>query len=139
MATVETQIWLALEARVKTLPMMPMPIHWPGMDYTPGAVDFLDVADIYIAPRRMFINKNVNDRSGSIIISYVGEIGQPSAYYRERGGIIANHFNSTIGLRYQTVCLSLMSDGGNSAEVQAGYRDGGWYRVPVVIPWRTFA
>lgn len=139
MPSVETEIWLALKKRVESLPLMPMPIAWPGRNYIPvSGVQFLSVSEVTIAPRRIIINRSINDRSGTITIVAVQGFDQDPSAYKETGGIIAKHFASDVCLRYGSVRLHLMSEGGNTVHVDAGYRDGGWFHTPVIIPWRTW-
>lgn len=140
MPTINTKIWMALRSGVQGLPISPMPeIAWPGSTFEPVAGSpFLAIGEVYTAPRRAVINRAVMDRSGSITVTAVWPIGQDPAVYREISGKIADHFTGRC-LAFQGVKLTLQSEGGQVAYAAAGYRDGGWWRTPVICPWRTWA
>lgn len=142
--TIETKIWLALRSRIDTLNAGnllwpgPWPVAFPGSDYEPRVgVPYVAVGRTTATPIRLEINRRVNDRAGILTISAVMPLGLDPAVYEEAGGLIAQHFGPCIV--FGGVTLTLMSATGNVAHVVDGYRDGGWWRVPVNIPWRTWA
>lgn len=143
MAEIPTEIWIALRAQLETLdlstPVWPQwPIAYPGSTYEPaGGRTFLAVGEVLAAPVRRVINRNVKDYSGSFMVAAVMPIGQDPAVYREIGAKIASHFEGTIGCG-TFLRLTMMSSTGVTPHSLAGYRDGGWWRVPVNIPWRTW-
>ena len=140
MPSINTKIWMALRAGVETLPLAPMPsVAWPGSTFEPvSGVQFLAIGEVYTAPRRAMIDQPISDRAGSITITAVQAIGQDPAVYREIAGRIADHFTGRC-LSFQGVKLTLQSEGGQTAYAAAGYRDGGWWRTPIIVPWRTWA
>lgn len=139
-ASIETSIWMALKARIETLPLSPpMPIVYPAQHYEPGAGGFLVLGEVIVAPRRVLIDKPVHDRAGSITIVSVQPFGYDLTVYKQIGGVIAEYFGSDKCARHNGVTVHFMSIDGRTAHVDAGYRDGGWWRVPVIIPWRTWA
>lgn len=72
-----------------------------------------------------------------LTITPVMKIGRDIAVYEECAGTIADHFRGC--LTYQDVTLTLMGRSGETATATDGYRDGAWWRVPVNVPWRTWA
>ena len=147
MATVNTEIWQALRRRVDTLDMRftavlnnPWPIAWPGMDYNPvSGSPYLAVGEVQGQPVRSTIDTNIANRFGTMTITPVMPISsiQDPSFYKEAAGKIMDHFQGQ--QRFGGVCVRFMSNGGNTAYASGGYRDGGWWREPVVIPWQTFA
>lgn len=141
--TINTKIWLALRSRIATLDLSSAqwptwPIAWPGSDYTPaGNKPFISIGRATAAPIRTRINRPINDRAGFLTITAVMPIGQDPAVYEELAGRIADHFTPCIS--FGGLTLTLMGQSGNTAHVADGYRDGSWWRVPVNIPWRTWA
>lgn len=141
--TIPTQIWLALKSRIDTLdlatPIWPQwPVAWQGSAFVPvSGKPFLAVGRSTAAPRRTRINRAVNDREGIMTLSAVMPLGQATMIYEEQAGKIADHFTPCI---YRDgLTLTMMSQSGNVPYVGDGYRDGDWWRVPVNIPWRTWA
>lgn len=134
---IEPSIWLALRERIETLPFSPcLPIAWPAATYSPeDGRDFLAVGRVTVAPQRVLVGRGPHERTGTLIISHVGQIGQDVAVYDQMAGIIADHFPAGLSLKFGAVCVKITA----SAHVEAGYRDGGWWRTPVIIPWRCAA
>lgn len=148
MPTLNTKIWGALENGIKSLDMRQAgdpafatawPIAWPGPNFTPTAKRaWLAVNSIKAPPVRRVINRRVSDRNGTLTVTAVMPIGTyPTVVYEDFAGRIIAHFQGC--LRYQDVLLTLMSPSGNTAYAPGGYRDGGFWREPVNIPWRTWA
>lgn len=142
MASINLDIWLALKTRIDALSitsaLWPVwPVAWPGSDYAPvSGKPFIAVGKMTSQPRRVIINKPVNDRTGMLIITAVLPIGQDAAVYEDHAGKIADQFQGCI-IR-GAMNLRLMSATGVTAYPNDGYRDGAWWRVPVTIPWRTW-
>jgi hypothetical protein len=141
--TIPTQIWLALRSRIVTLSLASTqwpqwPVAYPGSDYTPqGGKPFISVGRATSTPIRRQINRPINDRTGYLTLTAVMPIGQDPAVYEELAGKIAEHFTPCI--YHNGLTLTLMGQMGQTAHVANGYRDGSWWRVPVNIPWRTWA
>jgi hypothetical protein len=131
----ETSIWLAIKARILSLPILPMPIAWPASPYSPDGTEYLSVGEANADPLRILIGSGAHDRRGSIIIGLVSPLGQLSEVYREKAAQIAAHFPEDLHLAHGDVTVRIPS----RPTVQAGYRDEPYWRVPVVIPWRAFA
>lgn len=136
MPSVETSIWLALKARIATLPFSPaLPVAYPGSTYSPGKVAFIAVNGVTVAPQRVLIGKGAHERAGTLTLSHVAPIGQDIAYYTEMAGKIAAHFEEDTRMQYGGVCVRIVA----KPHVVDGFRDEGWWRTPVNIRWRTSA
>ena len=142
MASINLDIWLALKTRVDALSitsaLWPVwPIAWPGSDYSPvSGKPFLAVGKVTAQPVRRVINQNISDRTGMLMVSAVMPLGQDAAVYEDVAGKIVDQFQGCIYRNGLT--MRLMSASGVTAYPTDGYRDGGWWRVPVTIPWRTW-
>ena len=140
--SINLDIWLALRHRLSSLDLS-SPV-WPqwglaleGEDYAPvSGQPFFAVAKINMLPTRALINRNVNDREGTFIVTPVMPIGQHAEVYQEAAGLVAEHFQGCI--RYRGKTLWLESSAGGVAYATSGYRDGGWNRFPVTVPWKTW-
>lgn len=145
MPTLNTKIWQALRRGIDTLDMRfgvwstAWPVAFPGVDYPPvSGVPYLAIGDVQAAPIRALIDENISNRIGTLTVTAVMPVrasADPSVY-KEAAGKIMAHFQGQ--LRYDDVCLRLMSNGGNTAYAAGGYRDSAWWREPVIIPWQTF-
>lgn len=139
MPHVDTSIWLALKAAITTAAGS-LPVAWPGETFTPptsGAdlLPYLAVGKVSAPPRRMLISKGKHDRSGSVTLVHVAQLGNPAEFYIEKAAQIAAHFEEDTRMRFGTACLRVTS----RPHVVDGYRDVGYWRTPVVISWRAFA
>lgn len=132
MATVQTEIWLALKSRIKTLPFSPaVPVAYPASVFTPGSGPFIAVGRTNAAPERVFVGKGDSDRAGTLTLVYAAKLGQDAAVYEEAAGTIAAHFAEDTKMRFGSVCVRVTS----APHVVSGYQDDGWFRTPVNIPW----
>lgn len=134
MPTTEALIWEALRGRVESLPLS-LPIAWPGSVYEPGAGDWLAVGRTTQPPRRMLIARGPHDRIGTLTIAYCALIGGDSSWYEKRAGLIAAHFPEDLLLPFGGLTVRIRE----ASHVQEGYRDGGWWRVPVNVKWACLA
>lgn len=142
MPTIEVKIWLALRSRVESLPV-DLPIAWPAEIFEPPYTEetlgaYLRVGRISTDPVPMMIPYGKgNDRTGSLIITLVHPLSRDYTVsrYDQLAGEIANHFKDGTNIRYLDICLTVP----RYPTVQEGYEDNGYWAVPVVIPWRTFA
>lgn len=140
--SINLDIWLALRHRLSSLDMASS--VWPqwdvaleGEDYAPvSGRPFLSVGQVNAQPIRALINRSINDREGTFIVTPVMPIGQHAEVYQEAAGKIADHFQGCI--RYRGKTLWLESSSGWVAYATSGYRDGGWNRYPVTVPWKTW-
>lgn len=136
MATTETNIWLALRRRIEALPLPAMPVAWPAAIYEPTiGTPYLSVNNIITPPRRIMVGKGAHDRTGTLTIVLVYPIGADVSVSMEIAGNIAAHFPEDYCMAFGGVSVKCRT----KAHVQEGYRDGGWWRVPINISWRSFA
>lgn len=134
-AKIETSIWLAIKSRIDDLSMA-YDIAWPGERFNPGAKPYLRIGRVSATPiRELIADGKPHNRTGSIIITLVYPIGPNVSVFDQIGATIAEHFIDGTQMRYGDVCVTVTS----YPHVQEGYEDNGWWTVPVVIPWRTFA
>ena len=139
-AGIETSIWLALKARIDTLPLA-YPKAWPGQTFqvpSSGGLPqpFLRVGRVSADPMRLFLGDGEpHRRTGSLMVTLVHPLGQAVAVYDQIAAGIAEHFIDGTQMRYGAVCVAVSS----CPHVQEGYEDTGYWTVPVRIPWRCFA
>lgn len=139
MPTLNAKIWMALKSGIDGIVMgaIPWPIAWPASSYEPSSgTPFLAVGNVEASPRIAMMD-GTNMRAGTVTISAVMPIGHDAAVYADAAGKIIEHMQGC--LQYRDAIVRLTSDGGNTAYAAGGYRDGGWWREPVVIPWRVYA
>lgn len=141
-AKIETAIWLALRARVESLPLA-YSKAWPGQTFTPPSSGtppmpqpYLRVGRVSADPARVLIaDGRPHDRAGSLMITLVAPLGQDVAVYDQIAAGIAEHFKDGTKMRYAGVCVAVTA----YPHVQEGYEDNGYWTVPVRVPWRCFA
>lgn len=139
-AKIETSIWLAIRARVETIPL-DMHIAWPGEVFeapSVGAslVPYIRVGRVSAAPIRRFIdNAKPHERTGSVIVTLVHPIlNSPISLYDQYAATIAEHFKDGTDMQFGDVCVTVTS----YPYVQEGYEDNGYWTVPVIVPWRCY-
>lgn len=139
-AKIETSIWLALKARIQTIPLG-LPFAWPGQNYTPPysgvkLLAYLRIGRVTTAPVSMLIDHGKpHERNGRLIVTLVHPLGDDLSVYDQMAATIAEHFIDGTQMPYGRVCVSVPS----YPHVQEGYEDNGYWQVPVSIPWRCFA
>lgn len=135
--SVETQIWLALKARIETLPLQ-IAKAWPAEKFDIPALPagFLRIGRVTVAPSRQFIKDGQPyERTGTLILTLVQPLKFDVAVYDNQAGQIADHFKDGVKSRFGNVCVTITS----YPHVQEGYEDFGYWTVPISIPWRAFA
>lgn len=137
---IETSIWLALKSRVDVL----MPEYakaYPAEKFTPpfgaGALlPYLRIGRVSAAPaRKLIANGQGYQRTGFLMVTLVAPLGQDVAVYDQIAGSIAEHFNDTVKMQHNGLCVSIPS----YPQVNEGYEENGYWTVPVRVPWRCFA
>lgn len=140
MPTDDTKIWGAIKEAIQ-LAAGGLPIAWPGAVFDPpktadGPLPFLAVGDVATS-RRVFIGSDSpQERTGIVTLSYVAALGYDAAWYIERASALLAGFPLDRGKVFQGVCVKW----GNPPavpRVERGYRDDGYFRTPVIIPWRS--
>lgn len=124
----------ALKARLASLTFSPaIPIAWPGRDFTPDGSRYI-VADVVKSPNDRLTLGAGNRWSGSFIVTPCALAGRGSGEGESLADAIAAHF---------PVDLALALAGGGSLfisavpSVRSGFQDAGYWRTPVVIPFRA--
>lgn len=137
---IETSIWLALKSRVDSLPLV-FAKAWPGQTFDiPHAYGlpqpFFRIGSVSAAPvRQMIADGKPHERVGALMVTLVHPLGQDVAVYDQISDGVAGHFRDGTHMRYGAVCVTVTS----YPDVQDGYKDNGYWTVPVRIPWRCFA
>ncbi len=135
MPAVETKIWLALKGSVEALGLS-LPIAWPAEKFTAVTSGYIRAGVVTAAPTAALIadgKKHV--RRGSLILTLVMPMSQKSSVFIDQAGQIGSQFKEGANVRYNDLCVTITS----APHVMDGYEDGGYWNVPVRIPWRAFA
>ena len=135
---VETKIWMALRARIATLPLT-FAKAWPKEEFTPPPMQpYLEIAHLPNAVQRPFIgHDDPNWRTGILQLTLMYPValkhhGEVDIQY---AGQIAAHFNQAVEMFYDDVKVTIE----RSPDVAQGYRDGVYWRTPVSVRWQAFA
>lgn len=139
--TLEAAIWLALEARLKTLATdPPMSRIDPNAAIPPeveagGLKPFLTVSDIRGDPIRETIGPECHRREGVLQVTLCWPIARPVAHAAlvNLAGRIAAHFPADLRMSYGGACLRVIA----APAVVAPYREGAYTQAPVRVAWRV--
>ncbi len=139
--TLEAAIWLALEARLKTLVTdPPMSVIEPGAAIPPevaagGLKPFLTVSDIRGDPIREAIGPECHRREGVLQVTVCWPVARPVAHAAlvNIAGRIAAHFPADLCMSSGGVRLRVIA----APAVVAPYREGAYTQAPVRISWRV--
>lgn len=137
---VQTEIWLALEARLKTLATVPamalvMPEDLLPQPTNGGALaPVLLVSDMRGRPQRLTIGPEAHLREGVLQISVAWPIAKPinHAALLRLAGDVAAHFPADLRMRSGTTCLSVTEE----PDTPAPFAEGPYRYAPVRVPWR---
>jgi len=142
MPEIQTKIWMALRTRIEAISPA-IPTAWPAEVFTPpvdsGSVPaplpYLSIGKVTAPPQRVLIGRGKHWHTGSVTIVRVAPLGPPEEAHTEAAGKIAAHFPEDLLMPFMGVCVRVVS----YPTVADGYRDGGYWRVPIIIPWRVAA
>lgn len=140
MPKIETSIWLALKARIESLPLG-FPRAWPGQTldrpYDGAALKpYLRIGRVSASPAGVMIDyAKPHDRRGSLIVTLVHPLGPDTSVFDQYAGTIAEHFRDGTSMQYLATCVKVTE----YPHVVEGYEDNGYWNVPIRIPWRAFA
>ena len=135
MPAIETQIWLALKSGIDSLPLS-YQIAWPAKAFTAVTSGYIRVGHVSAAPNpELIATGKKHTRRGFLMLTLVMPIHGDTSVFIDQAGQIANHFKDGATVRYGSLCVTITS----APHVMDGYEDGGYWNVPVRIPWRTFA
>lgn len=97
---------------------------------------YITVLNSPAPPSRMLLKAGQRHiRTGIMTLVYVAPIGETREFYADKAHQMANCFPEGRKINYSGVCVEIQ----NEPHVQEGYRDGGDWRVPITVNWRTFA
>jgi hypothetical protein len=132
----ETLIWMALRAGIDAA-RGSIPAAWPGDGYTPGSAAYLSVADPNAPPVRLFIgNETAHEYRGILSLVYRAPLsGFVYEVHREAVGQIIAAFPENRCLRFHGMRITIP----NRPSLQSSYRDGGWFHIPINIPFEATA
>lgn len=135
MPAVETQIWLALKSGIDSLPLS-YPIAWPAETFSAVASGYIRVGTVSSSPNpELIATGKKHTRRGFLMLTLVMPMQPNTSISIDQAGQIAEHFKEGDTVRYGSVCVTITAN----PHVMDGYEDGGYWNVPVRIPWRTFA
>lgn len=135
MPAVETKIYLALKGSVEALGLS-LPIAWPAEKFTAVISGYIRVGVVTAAPNpELIANGKKHTRRGYLMITLVVPMNQNSSVFIDMAARIASQFKEGANVRYGSVCVTITAN----PHVMDGYEDGGYWNIPVRIPWRVFA
>ena len=142
MPTVDTKIYMAIRGAIEAA-SGGLPIAWRDEAFEPpktatGVLPFLSVGDVATVTRRLIGSSAPKEYTGIVTLSYVAALGYDAAWYIERASLLLAGFPLDSGAVYQGVCVKW----GNPPavpRVERGFRDDGYIRTPIIIPWRCVA
>lgn len=125
----------ALELRLQAMPNA-LPIAWEDASYTPvTGVAYLKVHHLHNTPRDKYLEGGSAELVGIFQVTVVHPAGKGKVAAKQLAERVAAVFapvqeleagNHTIALNQTPAIATGMPD------------DGGWYEVPISIPWRAF-
>lgn len=138
---VETKIWLTIKNHITATVGTLLAVAWPASPlFTPPAAEgellpYLAVGTVSAAPQRQFVEHGQPQlRTGVLTLTYVAPLGPPIAALIEQAAkVITPHYREGSCIHYDNVGIEFPSD----PAVQDGYRDDGYWRIPVTINWRA--
>lgn len=142
MPEVDTAIWMALRTRI-SLAAGALPVAWPAETFTPptnatGVLPYLSVSDTTTSRRIVISSRGLQERTGIVTVVYVDAFGFPQEYYVQKASGLLQYFPVDGEERFDIVCVKF-GNGLAVPRVERGYRDNGYFRTPVLIPWRCCA
>lgn len=136
MPTIETKIWLALKARIESLPLT-YDRAWPATKYEPSArAPYLRIGKLSVDPMRLVLaDGKPHERTGMLMVTLVHPLTQDFSVYQDLQGKIAEHFKDGTRMTCQGICVSVPT----YPHCVDGYEGNGWWTAPVSIRWRCVA
>lgn len=140
MPEINTKIWMALKNRIAEA-AGDLAVAYPSGETFEPPVDgarrlpYLAVGVTFAPPVRQFIgSRKAQGRSGILTVVYVEPLGPAFAAHLEAASkILSPHFAEDTCVEFGGVIVSFP----NEMAVQAGYRDEGYWRTPVLINWEA--
>lgn len=140
--TIDTQIWEALRAAVATAAGA-LPVAYPGEEFTPPSTStrqlpYIAMGGTATAARAVISRTGALERTGIITLVHVAPIGYNAAWYVERASDLLAGFPLDGCSRYDSVTVR-WGNGLSVPRLERGFRENGYIRTPVLIPWRCAA
>lgn len=130
---IASEIGAALKARLAALTFSPaIPISWPNRDFAPGGTRYL-AAQIEGIPNQRLTIGGAHRIAGTLLVSVVIPAGGGSGEADGIADAVAAHFPCDLRLSLSSATLRVIS----APSVRTGYRDGAYWRVPVVISFEV--
>ena len=135
-ATIESSIWLGFRRRLETFTTFrPFDIAWPGEIYSPSNRLFLTPTITFARPEKVTLSQKPSLRKGIFMVRVAAPLGAASEVALQVASEIGQFFPADLPLRFNQIRFKVEGD----AEVVGGYRDDGFWNVPVKINWQAFA
>lgn len=137
---IETKIWLVMKGHIEALAGA-LQVAWPGSPLfappTSGGelLPYLAIGTAAAAPQReVLAHRQPQRRIGVLTIVYVAPLGPPiAALIEQAAAALVPHFREGTCIFYEDVNVEFTAE----PAVQDGYRDDGYWRIPVTINWRA--
>jgi hypothetical protein len=138
--TIDTKINACLR-EVVTLAARGLPVSWPKETFTPpktatGLLPFLSVGITKTATRAQVASDAPQERTGILTLVYCAPLGYSSEWYVEQASGLLAYFRPNGFASFQGLCIR-WGNGLAVPRIDEGYRDDGYIRTPVIIPWRV--
>lgn len=135
-ATIESSIWLGFRRRLELFTTFrDFDVAWPGSIYAPSNKLFLTPTISFARPEKVTISERASDRRGIFMVRVAAPLGAASEVALQVASEIGQFFPADLPLRFNRIRFRVEGD----AEVVGGYRDDGFWNVPVKINWQAFA
>ena len=136
----DTQYWMAIKATVQ-LSAGVLPVHWPAEKFVPpttptSLLPYIAVGDVQTSNRTVIDDETPPELTGIVTLVYVAPMGHTHEWYIQRASGLLRYFRPNGIARFQSACVR-WGNGVAVPRVERGYQDAGYYRTPVLIPWRS--
>lgn len=123
----------AIKARIEALTFSPaIPVAWPNKDFTPTGDRFMQVAIVPAPVQRMTLDA-LHRRAGSIVITVASKPNNGSGEGDGLADAVAAHFPADLRLPAGSGVVRITA----TPSIREGFKDGGFWRTPVVIPFEV--
>ncbi|MGO4641711.1 DUF4128 domain-containing protein [Mesorhizobium sp. 2RAF45] len=137
MPSIETQIWLALKARVAALTLSPaLPVAWPNEDFIKPITGYLRVTHVPNVNRRLFIGSTEpHQRIGLLQVDVFSKKNQDASVAAEIVGQVVAWFPTDLRMIYGTVAVRVTK----APDVAQAIADDTHWLVPTSVEYECFA
>lgn len=137
MPSIETQIWLALKARVAALTLSPaLPVAWPNEDFIKPITGYLRVTHVPNVNRRLFIGSTEpHQRIGLLQVDVFSRKNQDASVAAEIAGQVAAWFPTDLRMTYGTVSVRVTK----APDVAQAIADDTHWLAPTSVEYECFA